>query len=307
VDAPEETRHTADFQDSCSFGTASRLTGLSHDLLRAWERRYRAVEPLRTAGGTRRYRTRDLRRLRALKAAVDAGHRIGRIARLDDAELARLANAGAAPPGARFEEVFAAVDRLDGGELNRLLSQQFAALGPQRFASEFAGPLMHEIGERWADGRCPIAGEHLTTGCLRSILGAAYQSSTAEAFGPRVVFGTIPGERHELGLQMAALTALGAGVTPVYLGSDVPVDELVATAERTRADAVALSFVATPTQPAQAAISAIRGRLRRAVECWIGGFASAEIELVDGVERFHDLVALEKRAMSLAVGWKGSR
>ena len=48
--------------------TAARLTGLSPDLLRAWERRYGVVEPTRTPGGTRRYTAADLERLRLVKA-----------------------------------------------------------------------------------------------------------------------------------------------------------------------------------------------------------------------------------------------
>ena len=53
--------------------TASRLTGLSPDLRRAWERRYGVIEPMRTPGGTRRYSAADIERLRLVKAAVDAG------------------------------------------------------------------------------------------------------------------------------------------------------------------------------------------------------------------------------------------
>ena len=51
--------------------TITRLTGLSPELLRAWERRYNAIRPLRTAGGTRRYTNQDLERLKLLKAVVD--------------------------------------------------------------------------------------------------------------------------------------------------------------------------------------------------------------------------------------------
>ena len=71
--------------------TVARLTGLSPHVLRAWERRYEVVVPLRTEGGTRRYRSADLERLRLVKSAVDAGHRVGQIAQLGDAELKQKA------------------------------------------------------------------------------------------------------------------------------------------------------------------------------------------------------------------------
>jgi DNA-binding transcriptional MerR regulator len=59
-----------------SLGAVARLTGLSPHVLRAWERRYGAVRPLRTPGGTRLYRESDVARLRQLRAAVQAGHSI---------------------------------------------------------------------------------------------------------------------------------------------------------------------------------------------------------------------------------------
>ena len=73
-------------------GTVSRLTGISPDTLRVWERRYSVVAPVRSAGGGREYSRADIERLQLIKQLVDAGDAIGSIARLDtDALLARTA------------------------------------------------------------------------------------------------------------------------------------------------------------------------------------------------------------------------
>jgi hypothetical protein len=114
------------------------------------------------------------------------------------------------------------------------------------------------------------------------------------------------GLRHELGLQMAALTALGAGVNPVYIGCELPIDALVAAVARTQATTVAPRFISTPTPQATGAIATIRAVLPPKVHCWIGGAASAVVELADGAERIADLDDLENRAMLLAVGQEGS-
>ena len=53
--------------------TAARLTGLSPELLRAWERRHGVVEPFRTPGGTRRYSDEDLARLGLIQELTSAG------------------------------------------------------------------------------------------------------------------------------------------------------------------------------------------------------------------------------------------
>jgi len=172
---------------------AARLTGLSPELLRAWERRHRVVEPLRTPGGTRRYSAADLERLRLVKAAVDAGHRIGEVAHLEPDELKRRSGIAGAHSEGRLNEILSALGRFDGAESQRLLSSQLSALGPSRFSRELAFPMVHEIGERWADGQIGIAQEHLASSVLRSLLGSALQPTAASLLGPRIVFATPTG------------------------------------------------------------------------------------------------------------------
>lgn len=64
-------------------GAVSRMTGVSPDALRVWERRYAAVSPQRSAGGGRLYSSSDVARLRLMKQLVDAGDAIGEIANLE--------------------------------------------------------------------------------------------------------------------------------------------------------------------------------------------------------------------------------
>jgi DNA-binding transcriptional MerR regulator/methylmalonyl-CoA mutase cobalamin-binding subunit len=284
---------------------AARITGLSPELLRAWERRYRVVVPLRTPGGTRRYRAADLEKLRLVKAAVDAGHRIGNVARMEDDELRRCAlNLPATSQSQpQIQEVLAAVERIDSAETQRLLSFQLSALGPVRFARQIARPLVHEIGARWDRGELGIASEHMATSVLRSMFGAALQPSAASAMGPRILFATPSGEPHELGLQMAALTAMGAGADTLYIGADLPVEDLVSSAVQTEAVGVALSLVTIPEADARSYLEALREALPGDVHIWIGGHAATAIETPPGVERIEALDEFERR-ISL-VGYEG--
>jgi len=68
-------------------GTVARLTGLSPHLIRAWERRYGAVQPQRTRAGTRLYSDEHVARLQLMKALVDLGEPIGQVAALSSGEL----------------------------------------------------------------------------------------------------------------------------------------------------------------------------------------------------------------------------
>lgn len=275
--------------------TAARLTGLSPDVLRAWERRYGVVVPVRTPGGTRRYTAADLERLRLVKAAVDAGHRVGQVAKLEPSALRSIAEPELAAPTNRLEEVLTALDALDGAEAQRLLGLQLSSLGPVRFAVDFACPLVREIGERWAGNRLGIPAEHLATGVLRTMLGGALQPTPVSLLGPRIVFATPNGERHELGLLMAALTAMGGGANPLYLGAEVPVDDLLGAAEQARAAALAIGIVNLPPAQIECTLAALRGGLPPEVGLWVGGLAAAAVELPSGVERIDTLDSLEQR------------
>ena len=280
---------------------AARLTGLSPELLRAWEQRYGAVAPVRSEGGSRRYTAADIERLRLLKAAVDAGHRIGKVARLDDDALRERVDAAHAEPPTRLDAILESLDELDGVEAQRLLSIQLCALGPARFARECAAPLVREIGDRWARDRSGIASEHLATGILRSLLGSGLLPTAATRLGPRVVFATPSGERHELGILMAALTAVGSGANAVYLGTEVPLEDLSDAVVRSNAAALALSLVTIETEPAAAAIRALRDSIPRTVHLWLGGQGASGVPLPDRVERIESLEALERRVALLSV------
>ena len=71
-----------------SIGTASRLTGIPADTLRAWERRYNAVTPRRCPDNNRRGYTRsDLARLGLIKQLVDQGHAVSSVVYLPEDAL----------------------------------------------------------------------------------------------------------------------------------------------------------------------------------------------------------------------------
>jgi DNA-binding transcriptional MerR regulator len=68
-------------------GTVSKLTGISPDTLRIWERRYQVVTPQRSSAGGRLYNAEDISRLKLIRQLVDKGDTIGVLAGLSYAEL----------------------------------------------------------------------------------------------------------------------------------------------------------------------------------------------------------------------------
>jgi DNA-binding transcriptional MerR regulator len=269
-------------------------------VLRAWERRYSAIEPLRTDGGTRRYRESDVQRLRLLAAVTRAGHGIGSVAGLGQEELSRLVAAADSAPPASLHGVLEALRELDATRAEEIASRQLAALGPVRFAHDFALPLARALGDGWVERQLCIASEHMGTALLRTLLGAGLRPSSIAQRGPAIVFATPPGERHELGLLCAALVAAGAGCSPIYLGVDLPLEEMLRATELTRAAALALSLMVMAPADALRALRALRGGLSGEVALWVGGSAAGVLNLPAGVEHLETLDALEQKVLLLA-------
>jgi DNA-binding transcriptional MerR regulator/methylmalonyl-CoA mutase cobalamin-binding subunit len=237
----------------------SERTGLSPDVLRAWEKRYTAVSPPRRDGaGQRLYSDADVERLRLLRRVTQAGRAIGQVADLTNAELLRLARededqrASALPPvavrqegksaPAYLERGLAAARALDARGLETVLRRALVALGAEAFIDEVAVPFLRALGTSWEEGKLTIAHEHLASAVMGGVLGMVTDVVDADS-GGMVIVATPARQRHELGALLAAATAATAGWRVTYLGADLPADDIAAAARQRNASAVALSVV----------------------------------------------------------------
>ncbi|HET7232205.1 MAG TPA: MerR family transcriptional regulator [Longimicrobium sp.] len=267
----------------------SERTGLSPDVLRAWEKRYGAVAPPRREGaGQRLYSDADVARLRLLRRVTAAGRSIGQVAALGDDDLARLAReddaqraavaSPALPPrdgnaaAAHLERALAAVRELDGGTVETVLRRALVVLGADAFIDDVAAPLLRRVGDAWEAGALGVAHEHLASAVLRRVLGIVSDAGATASTAHTIVVATPAGQVHELGAMLAAASATAAGWRVVYLGADLPAPEIAATAAGTRAVAVAVSAV-LPADPAALAdeLRALRRELPPGVELIAGG------------------------------------
>ena len=262
----------------------SKLTGVSVDTLRAWERRYAVVEPERDERG-RLYSEADVERLRLLRQAVEQGHAIGRVASLTTDELRVLLSRGPDPvpydgpiPAAPSDLSIlqAAVERFDAPALRRELTRLAAILPARTLARDVALPFLTLIGEGWHEGRYTVAQEHLVSAELRSLIGALARLHAVPDNAPRLMLATPAGETHELGTLVAALLASGSGFATFYLGASVPANDIINAARRVGPRAVVIGFTgAEELAKGQAAITEIARGLPSTSECWVGG-AGAE-------------------------------
>lgn len=296
---PSDPDTTSTSEPTYSLGAVARLTGLSPHVLRAWERRYGAVKPLRTPGGTRRYRETDVARLRKLRSAVQAGHSISEVANATEGELERRLELSPVLPTPPLDPILDAIEQLDAPATERLLSGLLAVLGPTRFVRTVATPLLHTIGARWEAGQLCIASEHMASSILRNLLGTSLRPTSAALHSPPILFTTLPGEAHELGSLMAAVSTADAGGHPVFVGGNLPVGEIVNAAEAMGATAVAVGICHVNGNDPEIALEALRAALPLRVELWVGGPGSQALALPSQVSRIGDTAELERKVALL--------
>jgi len=258
-------------------------TGLSKDILRVWERRYRFPAPERDAQGERVYNPAQLHKLRLIKRLMLLGHRPGRIVPGEVQALealleqSRSDSAQAAVATAQTHDLDGFFDLLrshDVEGVRRQLSQWLLRLGLARFVIEVVAPLNTQVGEAWMQRELEVFEEHIYSEAIQSVLRPAILSIpvTADAGRPRVLLTTLSGEAHGLGLLMVeALLAL-EGCQCLSLGAQTPLPDIAKAAAVHRSDVVALSFTGfLPAKQVLDGLTRLRELLPEALELWVGG------------------------------------
>ena len=239
----------------------ARQTGLSVHTIRVWEKRYGAVRPVRASNNRRLYSEEDIERLRLLRQATIAGHSIGQIAQSSLAELKRLlrddlttrnASRGTVERKGRgvaddlIAAALRATERLDLEDLRDLLDRGAVELGQPAMLHKFVAPFAIEVGERWRRGELNVAHEHFATSTITVFLASFARPYPLGSSAHHLVVATPTGQLHELGAIIAVGAAQSHGWRATYLGSSLPMEELVGAATQLKARAIGLSIVFPP-------------------------------------------------------------
>jgi DNA-binding transcriptional MerR regulator len=281
-------------------GAVSRLTGISTDTLRAWERRYQAVTPPR--GGRRRdYDQADVERLTLLRRVVEKGHAIGSVARLPNAELREMLTEQTGPDSdsSIVNTLLSLLDRFDYAALNERLSRIAALLPASEVVEQVVFPVMREVGERWHRKEISMAQEHMMTMLVQRILGTLLTLNRPAADAPKLIFTTPQGEEHSLAVLAAAMLAPGAGISPIYLGPNLPVDEILLAQRRSGARAIVLQITDAAVR-SEPQVREIEEKLPADVEVWLGGNINFEPGKALVFEHFSELETEYRRIAATA-------
>ncbi len=246
---------------------AAQRTGIPVPLLRAWERRYGVVVPMRTEAGYRLYDDDAIQRLRAMRGLVDSGWSARQAAEhlgtLTGDEVARMAagpGGNIAADDGRPQNLAQAAARVDGIAIERALDDIFASGSFEVAVERRLYPALEALGDAWERGEVDVAGEHAASSAVLRRLGMAFEAAGhGNTSVAPVLVGLPPGGRHELPALAFATALLRAGIETIYLGADVPIASWAAAAAEINARAVVMGV---STADDVAAATSVAERLR---------------------------------------------
>jgi DNA-binding transcriptional MerR regulator len=210
-------------------GEFARRVGVNPELLRAWERRYGLLRPVRSSGGFRLYTDEDAERVARMRRALDEG--------LSAAEAARAAlERGQASEGLlehAAARLLAAIERYDEAAVNTVLDESLVAFGLEAILRDVILPTLTQVGLKWETGTLEVSQEHFASNLIRGRL-LSLARLWGRGGGPLAVLACAPGERHDISLLAFGLLLRSHGWRILFLGADTPISTLTHTAKTTR-------------------------------------------------------------------------
>jgi MerR family transcriptional regulator, light-induced transcriptional regulator len=227
----------------------AKLTGLSKDVLRIWERRFGLLKPTRGANRYRNYSDEDVTLLRFLKEQLDAGGSIGELSKLGREEL--LGRARASAPQVSFvdntfsrllRELLSTLNPFNRVTFEKRLNGAVAVVPFEEALHGILLPLQEQVGQLWHNGHLNVALEHYVTKQIQQKIFSAMNQLPVAEFGAKVVVACPPGEEHDIAALAVAYRCRVRGCRVYYLGANVPIASLTNLCEQVEPDLTIISF-----------------------------------------------------------------
>lgn len=229
-------------------------TSVGTSTLRAWERRYGLLHPERTPKGHRLYREADTQRVLKIVDLLNDGHSLPAIAEILSAEKtpagnhttdnSNVAESVLTTPSiwARFiHRTLEATSDFSIERIDAIYNEASSIYPIDMITDRLVVPVITQLGSAWKERpESGIAEEHFYTSWLKNRLGARFHHAWSQARGARIVCACMPGNYHEIGLMLFALSAMARGYRVLYFGADLPLNQLAYIVQRSAAKAVVL-------------------------------------------------------------------
>ncbi len=287
------TRQTNVMESQHPIQVVATRTGLSTDVIRAWERRYSAITPIRASNSRRLYTDDDVEKLILLRRATSAGRRIGDVATLtikqlrnlvdtDETAVARLpiSDMQQRPSTGSvmeyFDDCLDAIIRLHSEDLYRFLNNALKSLGVLFLLEDLLRPLLAHIKEECRRGALREAHYSIALHTFRSFLSGLMMSEPHVELDHKLVSASLTGQINDLSALRLAVAAKSHGWQAIFIGVNITVEEIVYAQDQTNAQLVAIGITRPTDDPLLAnQLRRLRAELNEDIEIVITGSGAA--------------------------------
>ena len=206
------------------------LSGVKAHTIRIWEQRYNFLKPHRTETNIRYYSNEELKIILNIALLNKFGFKISHINKMDAAEINKklytLSHQHAQHELVVNELISFMVD-LDTDMFEELLDKQIKERGIDKIINEIIFPFLERIGILWITNKMNPAQERLVTNIIRQKIIAGLEEVDSNIRSNKTALLFLPeDEFHELGLLYVYYLLKNNGVRVLYLGANIPLEDL---------------------------------------------------------------------------------
>lgn len=208
------------------------MTGIKAHTIRIWEKRYGILNPERVGGNIRVYSLTDLQKILNLSLLVQNNFRISKLAKLSDGELAEHAkqiSKESSKEDHYLNRLTMSMFSFNEQLFEEVYQEQIEVLSFEEIFIHTYAPLLNYIGLLWQTDGINPAHEHFISNLIRQKIAlnlAKFSRVSQNAEQVHVLF--LPqGEIHDIGLQFLDYRLKSSGEKTIYLGKDIPFDDLL--------------------------------------------------------------------------------
>jgi MerR family transcriptional regulator, light-induced transcriptional regulator len=206
------------------------LSGIKAHTIRIWEQRYQFLKPSRTDTNIRYYSSDELKKLLNIALLNKYGFKISHIDKMGEGELNEKIMSLTGPEAFQeriVNELIQAMVDLDIDSFEETLDRYIKSKGVERAITQIIFPFLEKIGVLWLTNHINPAQEHLVTNVVRQKLIVGIQEVRSSLRSDKTVLLFLPeGEYHEIGLLFVHYILKSRGVKVIYLGANIPVDDV---------------------------------------------------------------------------------
>ncbi len=207
-------------------------TGIKAHTIRIWEKRYGIVQPERTETNIRSYSDEDLKKLLNIAMLNRHGHKISELVNLPDKKLCSLVlemSAQKKSSDLYIDNLMLSMVDFDEQKFEKTLTNIIIYHGFEKTVVDILYPFFVRIGYLWQTGHIQPGQEHFITNLFRQkLIVAIDQLNTELSDSSKTFLLFLPEwEMHETGLLFFHYLIKKSGHKVVYLGQQLPAEDLV--------------------------------------------------------------------------------